>query len=146
DLGDVAERTDEPGREVVGVRGGEADPLDPVDLVDPLEQGGQIGGRVEIAPVGVDGLAEQGDLAAAGRGEAADLVDDDLGRVAALPAPGRRHDAEGAELLAALHDRDERLEALPTVGPGGDLDERALAGLEDRGAAPAAPLRPTPPP
>ena len=35
-LGDVAHRADQLGREVVGVRGREADPRDALDVVDPL--------------------------------------------------------------------------------------------------------------
>ncbi len=53
-----------------------------------------------------------------------------LGRMAPLAPARRRHDAERAVLLAALHDGDEGLEAARRVRPGGDLDEGALARLE----------------
>src|SRR5262249_56768332 len=102
--------------------------------------------RCEIAPVGVHRLAEQGHLAATLRGEPLDLVDDDLGRMAALAAPRLGHDAEGAVLLTALHHRDEFPE--PSAGRRArrDLDERSLAGLEHRSPLSPAPIdQPGPP-
>jgi hypothetical protein len=124
-------------REVVGVRGREADASEARHPVDPLEERREIGGRGEVAPVGVDGLAEQRDLAAAVGAETADLVEDRLGRVAALaPARGRHH-AERAVLLAPLHHGHVGAQTRRAVGPRGDLHQWRLAGLDDR--APLAP-------
>src|SRR5207253_1480694 len=86
----LPQRADEPGREVVRVGGGEPDPLDPRDVVDPLEERGQVGRRRQVAPVGVDRLAEERHLAAPHGGEAPHLRQDRFGRVAALPPPGAR--------------------------------------------------------
>ena len=97
---------------VLGVRARVADPLDPVDRVDASEQLGEAGLALprQVAPVGVDVLAQQGDLADAVRGERLDLGDQ-LDRVTALLAPaGRGHDAVRAAAVAALRDLQPGLE------------------------------------
>ena len=62
----------------------------------------------EALPVGVHVLAQQGHLAVAGARELLDLVEDLVDRARHLLAPRRRHDAVGALLVAAFHDRHER--------------------------------------
>jgi len=52
-LGQIAERLGHPGREVLGVRGGEAQAIQPVDLVDPREQLGEI--IVAVGPRAAEG-------------------------------------------------------------------------------------------
>ncbi len=126
----VAHGRDEPRRQVVRVRRGEADAREPVDVVHGLEQRRQIGGGRQVTAVGVHRLPEQGDLAAAFRHELAHLADDRRGRVAALAAARGGHHAEGAVLLAPFHHGDVRLEARRAGGLRGDLHERAFAGLE----------------
>ena len=64
---------------------------------------------VEVEPVGVDPLAEQRDLEDAVLREPLHLVDDVAHRTAPLAALRERDDAEGAELVAPAHDRDEGL-------------------------------------
>jgi hypothetical protein len=118
------------GREVVGVRGGEPDARDAVDVVHALEQRREVGGRIEVASVGVHRLAEEGDLATTLGGELANLRRDGLRRMAAFPAPRGGHDAEGAVLLAALHHGDEGLEPRRAIRPRGELDQGPLARLE----------------
>src|SRR5207249_2766318 len=110
------------------------DPLDALDVVHLLEEGGEVGRRREVAAIRIDRLPEEGDLLAAGGGQPSDLLDDGVGGMAPFPAAGRRDHAEGAVLLAALHHGDEGFEPIDRLRTGGDLDEGALAGLED-GAA-----------
>src|SRR5215468_661962 len=129
-LGHVADGADETRGEVVGIRGGEADALDALDLVDLLEEGGEIGGRREIAAIGIHGLPEERHLAHAGCGELADLGDDGRRRMTPLPPAGHGDDAERAVLLAAFHHGDEGLELSRLLGTRGELDERRLARLE----------------
>ena len=52
--------------------------------------------------IGVDVLSEQGDLSHPGAGEARDLIENGGGGARCLGAAGVRHDAERAELVAAL--------------------------------------------
>ena len=54
----------------------EANPVDAFHLVHELEQGGEIGGRRQIASVGIDGLPEERDLAHSGGRELPDLRED----------------------------------------------------------------------
>jgi hypothetical protein len=61
--------------------------------------------------IGVDVLPEQRDLAHAGAGEAGNLVDDRANRTRGLGAAGIGHDAERAELVAALLHGHERRDA-----------------------------------
>src|SRR2546425_1050974 len=51
-------------------------------------------------------------------------------RASTRAAPGHRHHAEGATLLAALHHGDKGLELAHGFGPSGDLDEGGLARLQ----------------
>ena len=60
-----------------------------------------------LAVIGVDVLADQRELAHARIGEAQGLVEDLCDRARDLRAAGIGHDAEGAELVAALLDREE---------------------------------------
>ena len=64
--------------------------------------------------IGVDVLAEQGDLAHARIGKARDLVENGGNRARGLGAAGIRHDAERAELVAALLHSHEGGDAAPT--------------------------------
>ena len=116
-----------------------------------LEQGAPAAGSKpagsvgEALPVGVHVLAQQGDLAVARPRELLDLVEDLVDRPRDFLASSRRHDAVGALLVAAFHDRDERGDATrPVVGrrPAVERPHLAVDG-EDvrthpaRGALPA---------
>jgi hypothetical protein len=70
-----------------------------------------------LEAVVVDGLPEQRDLDDAGVGEFLALVDDVVRRAVDLGPAGERHDAVGAELVAAPGDAD--VGAPPGVGVGG---------------------------
>jgi hypothetical protein len=89
-----------------------------------------VGERARLVP-GVHGLPEERHLAHAALDERADLADHVArGAVALGPARGR-HDAEGAALVAALHDGDER--AHLAVAPrqlGAGIEEARVVHVE----------------
>ena len=107
------------------------------------------GGQLEVAPVAVDVLAEQRDLGDPGGGELLDLADDLVERPGDLHAAHRRHDAEGAVVVAADLDRhpgvegrladrrQRRREQGVVVDDGGveDLGDRAARGRRSSSAA-----------
>ncbi len=113
-LGALRHRGDDVGAHVLGVRAGVAHAPDPVDGGDRPQQLGE--GRPplarQVAAVGVDVLAQQRHLAHAVGGEALDLGDHVRGGAAALAAADGRHDAVGADAVAADRDLHPRL-----VGP-----------------------------
>ena len=75
-----------------------------VDLGDAADQLGEA--RLGMT-VGGDVLSEQGDLDATHLHHALDFADHDVGMLVTQHATRRRHDAEGAAIVAALGDRDE---------------------------------------
>ena len=94
-----------------------------------------------VAAVGVDRLAQQGQLAHARVGELPRLGEDALGRPADLASAGRRHDAESAEHVAAFHDREKGAPAPalePCVGCG-QVEAVDVAGLAGVGGPLALP-------
>ena len=84
-------------------------------------RGGRVGGRLILA-VGLDGLAQQRDLSDAPRDVRLDLAHDLRDGAAALAPAAQRHDAVGAELVAALDDghvggdRGRARVGQPTIG------------------------------
>ena len=92
--------------------------------------------------IGVDVLAEELDLHSAGRDSRPDLTDDVRQRPEFLAAARKGHDAVGAEIVAALHDRDERAPGripdgrlrsdLPPVPAELRPDDRRFGGPADR--------------
>ena len=101
---------DEVVAHVARMRGRIADASDPGDGGDGADQRGEPDrAAIAVSPViGVDVLSEQRDLAHPGRREARDFVDDRANRTRNLRAAGVGHDAERAELVAALLDGHER--------------------------------------
>ena len=83
----------------------------------------------ELDAVGVDVLAEQGDLDGAVVDERPDLGQDVAGAAVLLLAPQRRHDAEGAGVVAA--DRDRHPAAVHGVALGRQGRREHLERLED---------------
>ena len=124
DLRQIAHRLQEIGRHVLGVIRDELQPADALDLVQLVEQVGQANrlraGRVFVA---VDGLAEQCDFQAAVVGQMADLFDNFGGRAALLRPAHPRHDAIGAELIAAERHPHHRLrKGVRTIFPKNSSD------------------------
>ena len=125
---------------VVRVRGGVADAREPLDRREAADERGE-GDAVAVA-VGVDVLPEEGDLDDAARDELAGLGLDPRGRARDLGAAGVGHDAEGAELVAALlHGQEGRrrppgaavLRQVVELVLGGEVGlDRPLAGLAPR--------------
>jgi hypothetical protein len=104
----------------------------PADAVDfphrPQQVGEQRPALGQVATVGVHVLAEQGDLDDALLDQGTDLVDDLVERAADLATPHRRHDAEGARVVAADLDRHPGgVTEIPAHRKGG----RELLGLLD---------------
>ncbi len=86
------------------MRGRVADARQPLDPGQRPDQAGEIPGLAVRpgAPVGVDVLAEERELARAGGDQLPGLGQDRGGRARGLDAPGVGHDAERTKLVAAL--------------------------------------------
>ncbi len=99
---------------VLRVRARVADPLDPVDRVDRAQQLGEGRAREaasgEVAPVGVDVLAQQRHLGDALGGHPLDVLDERLQRPRDVAPAGRRDDAVRALHVAADGDLHPALE------------------------------------
>ena len=107
----LGHRRDGLGAEVLGVRRREANAVDAVDRVERAQQVGELRTVLpgaEVAAVGVDVLAEHGDLADAVGGELLDLAHDVAHAPADLGPAHDRHDAERARVVAADLDGDPR--------------------------------------
>ena len=116
----LGHRRDRLGPEVLRVRRREADAVDAVDRVERAQQVGELRAVLpgaEVAAVGVDVLAEHGDLAHAVGGELLDLVDDVAHAPADLGTAHDRHDAERARVVAADLDGDPRRVRDARAGP-----------------------------
>ena len=94
------------------MRRDERQPPQRTDLVQLPQQARLGDARAEVAAVGVDGLAQQGDLGNAVVAQALRLLDDDIDRAADLLTAGGRHDAIGARHVAASHHAHIRLRAM----------------------------------
>ena len=108
---------------------------------------GELAGRAHRAAVGVDVLAQQRHFAHALVGEAGDLGEHVVERPRELFAARVRHDAVGAVLRAAFHDRDEggrafdarRRQEVELLDLGkADVDLRPRLRARRRRASPAA--------
>ena len=112
----VGDGVDQLAGTVLGVRGHEAQPVVAGDLVDLADQLSEGRPRLEPLTVAVDVLSEQGDILIALFDHLLRLRDDDLGLSAALSAAHIRHDAVGAEVVTAVHDRQPALEFAVAAG------------------------------
>ncbi len=99
-------------RAVPGVGGHKPDDKVSGDVVDVLEQLREEFFFAEVLAVRVDVLAEEHDLLVACRREGPGICQDVLVLPAPLSAPDVGHDAEGAEVVAAVGDGQERLERM----------------------------------
>ncbi len=100
---------------VVGMRGRVADALQPVDPREPRDQAGERLARG--IGIGVHVLPEQRDFHGAPGDQRAGLVEHPVRRTRHLGATGIGHHAEGAELVAALLNRQERRYGTSPVVP-----------------------------
>ena len=111
ELREAAEAVDEVLAEADRVGGGEAEALEPFDLMHGFEELHERAASVEfrefVASVEIDDLSEQGDFFAAAFDQFAHFADDAADAAAAFGAAGVGHDAEGAAHVAALHDGDK---------------------------------------
>ena len=139
----LGHRPDHGRAEILRVRAGEANATDALDRSQARRSSAKSLLRT-IAPVGVDVLAEQRDLAHAVAGQARHLGDD-LARTAALLAAAHgRDDAVRALRVAAHRDLHPRLEA-PLALPGQAPGEAPLVQAEGtRSHAVAARAEPFP--
>src|SRR5512132_1311109 len=127
-------RSDHVLAHVLGVRARVADALDTGNAVHPGEQFSESDPTLlrQVAPVAVHVLAQQGDLAHTVGSQALHLCDQLIGGATRLAAAHRRHDAVGADAVAALrylHPSLELAGALHRQMPGDVLElEVALRG------------------
>ena len=86
----------------------------PPEAGDGIHRGEELGqpGMMLLVVIRVDVLAEQRDLSHPLRHQALDMLDDLGQRPAQLPPSNERHDAVGAHLVAATHDRNVRAQAV----------------------------------
>ena len=128
---EVGERPDQPGRDVLGMRGHEADAGESRHVSQRLEQVGEVlrPGESRFPAVGVHVLAEQRHFAHAPLRQSPHFLHDVAGRAAGLRSAHVGHDAVRAEVGAAGHDLDPGQRALPPhrrkIGapPGGGVLE-----------------------
>ena len=125
----LGHRGDDVVGEVARVRAGEPDPLQPVDRAARAQQLAEREPVAERAAVGVDVLAEQGDLDDAGLHERADLGEHVAGPPVGLDAAQARDDAERAAVVAADTDRHPGAER--RVAPRRQVGRERLQRLDD---------------
>ena len=128
----LGHRRDGLGTEVFRVRRREADAAQAVDRIERAQEVGELRAVLpgaEIAPVRVDVLAEQRDLAHAVGDELLDLVHDVTHAPADLGATHDGHDAERARVVAPHLDGDPR--RVGGVASGGQGRRIRLVLFED---------------
>jgi len=126
------------------MRAREPDPVDAFDLVDGLQQAGEVAGRIVRRGVVIDDLAQQLHFPPSARRGLPHLGDDVGLGPHAFVAARIRYDAEAAEIVAPFDDRDVGLDrVVPPSHPqrerhivvGIDVDDRrtaaAVCGLLD---------------
>ena len=116
------------GQEVLRVRGGEGDTFH-AGIANAPQQLSEARLTKEVAPVGVDVLPEQRDLAHTLSHEPRHLVEHLLHGPALLAPAHVGDNAVGAEVVATRHDGDPRMVARRTVpGHAGGIDGLVLLG------------------
>ena len=109
-LGEIADGADQLGRHVARIIRDKLDPVEAVDGVEIVEKIGEARRPSAVAPlVGVDRLADEGDLAAALGNELRGLGEDRRRGARLLRPADARHDTKRAELVAASLRPHERL-------------------------------------
>ena len=134
-LGEVGAGVDQAFGEVAGVARGEADAGDPVHVVHRSQQVGEGVGAAalrgdagQVASIGVDVLAQQGDLPKAAGRQALHFQPDGLGQPALFPPPHGRHHAVGAALIAAVDHIHPGAHSAVPAGRGDVLEDGVLLG------------------
>ena len=114
---------------ILGVAGHKADVVIAGHRAQQVEQIGKVHLFFQTLAVAVDVLSQQCDLLIACLHKTAELGKDITGLAALFAAAHIRHDAVGAEVVAAVHDGQPCAELALT--PDGDIlhDDRALGGL-----------------
>ncbi|CAM5210298.1 hypothetical protein CDEF62S_01534 [Castellaniella defragrans] len=110
ELGQPPVRLDEARRHFLGMGSRVADAFDSRDIVDVIQQHGEVGHFARVAggaPVGVDVLAQQGDFAHALVGQVGDLGEHVVEGPGNFGAASVGHHAEAAVFAAAFHDGNE---------------------------------------
>ena len=132
-LGQLGAGVDQPLGEVAGVAGGEANPLQAFDVMDAVQQVGEgvlappLGGDSrQVAAVGIDVLAQQGDLLESAGGQPLHLQPDGAGQARLLQAPHRGHHAVGAALVAAVDHIHPGADGAVAAGGGDVLEDVVL--------------------
>ena len=101
-------------------RGGEAYPLQSLDLMNGLDELDEGGFTVEDGDISFaeacDNLAKKGDFADAAVGERLAFGEDIGDGAASFGAAGGGDNAEGAVLVTSLHDTDERGDGFGSSG------------------------------
>ena len=132
ELAETGERLDLVVGELGRVRRRESDAL---DTIDRGHAGQQVGKRNLVTPplsaVGVDRLAQKNDFPGSLSRERLDFSHDLLRGPADLPASRKRHDTEGAKLVAAFCNRNVRADL--TEGPRRRLGETVRFAAEETG-------------
>ena len=106
---------DELIREILRVRGHIAYAPETRQLCHGGEQLREARAARDVIAIGIDILTEQGDLETAIRDQLLALTEDRRRITRLLPTPHVRHDAVGAEIIAAVADVHRALEAVATV-------------------------------
>ena len=141
DLGLRRDGVDQLVAGVLRVAGHEADVVVARHRAEQIEQVGEIHRLCETLAIAVDVLPQQGDLLVPGLHQPPELREDVAGLAAFLAAADIRHDAVGAEVVAAVHDRQPCPElALPADGDVLD-DDRTLCRLHQNALVPLQLLR-----
>ena len=131
DLGVFGDGVKELVAGVAGMGGHEAQAEFAGDLSHRRHQIGKIHPQTQILAVGIDVLAQKGDLLVAGGDQLPALFQNVLRLTGALPSPDVGHDAVGAEIVAAVHDRHPGLEGVG-AGDGDALGDGAGAVLHGK--------------
>ena len=124
-LAQGSEAVDQLPGKVPGVGRDETDPFNPFDVVQAFEQLRK-GEVIRPLVVRVHVLAEENHLPHARGRELFNLLSDIAARSAYLPAAHVGNDAIAAEVVASLHDGDERPH-LPARGPRSHIERRMTA-------------------
>ena len=136
DFGIMGHRVDELTGAIPGVGGHKPHPEVAREVRDRLQKFREVHPFLAVFAVGVDVLAEEGDLLVAGGNQFLRLPEDVLGAAGALSAPDQRDDAVGAEVVAAVHDRQARADLVLPEGRDALGDDAVnLFGVVDPPAA-----------